>query len=251
MGIGEVVGIQVYANDAVVIREGTAPPVGDRTRGVITEFTRKARQRLAFVASNTSVVFRTMISLTYPKEYPRDGKRVKQDLRRFLGWLRRDTGGCEILWFLEFQQRGAPHVHIVTDYSLPSGYPARKDFRWRVSTTWWRVCGKLDPKHLAAGCRTERLRSLEGGKHYAVKYAMKMRQKVVPVDYRDVGRFWGYTVGVKPIPGARYDCTEDDVRGILEGQPYAPSDDKPVWRVLYNKADTVRAFVDTGLDRPR
>lgn len=246
--IGLVVGVELYANDAVVIRHGHAPHVEDHTRGDITVFSDKARARLAFVANNTTVTFRTMITLTYPKEYPRDGSIVKKDLRRFLAAWRAYTRGANHLWFLEFQRRGAPHVHILTDYPCPPGRPARKNLRLWVANKWYDVCGQLDPKHLLAGTRTERLRSPEGGAHYAVKYASKMRQKSVPEDYRNVGRFWGHTRAVRPEPILTFDCSEQDLREALVGEPYEPPTDRPLWRVLYNKAGCIAGVAVAGLD---
>ncbi|GAG78505.1 unnamed protein product, partial [marine sediment metagenome] len=78
--IGNVVGIEIYNSDVVVKREGYAPAVKDRTRAPIREFSKKSRQRLAFVASNTECVFKTMITLTYPRVFPGDGRVVKAHL---------------------------------------------------------------------------------------------------------------------------------------------------------------------------
>lgn len=240
--IGNVVGIEIYSSDVVVKREGCAPAVKDRTRAPIREFSKKSRQRLAFVASNTDVVFRTMITLTYPGQYPHDGKAVKKHLNRFLLWFKRDTGKVSVLWFLEFQARGAPHVHILADRMVPSNEQERSGLRLRVSSAWYRIVGSGDLRHLAAGTRTERLRSLEGGRRYAVKYAMKMKQKVVPELYRNVGRFWGCTRDVPPKPLDEIRCTEDDIRGILESTSDYYREDKPLSRVLYNVAGLFDAY---------
>lgn len=37
----------------------------------------------------------------------------------------------------------------------------------------------------------ENVRAEDGAKRYALKYALKTKQKAVPPDYQDVGRFWG------------------------------------------------------------
>lgn len=247
--IPPIVGVTKYKSDLVIKRaEGTAQQ-GGGTREEVTEFSRHSRARLAFVASNTDVVFKSMITLTYPANYPRDGARVKRDLRTFLTALRRYTHGCELLWFLEFQKRGAPHVHILYDCHLPGKRADLKNFRQWVAYKWYKVCGELDPKHLYAGTRTEALRSPEGGAHYAVKYAGKMEQKTVPEDYRNVGRFWGHTKGVKPTPVAHYRCTEDDVRGLLEGWQYAPDPERPVYHTLYNCAERLDRHLNPQLDK--
>jgi len=246
--IGNVTGIEIYRSDVVVKREGYAPAVKDRTRAPIREFSKKSRQRLAFTAANTDVVFRSMITLTYPRDFPSDGRLVKRHLNRFLQWFKRDSGGVSLLWFLEFQRRGAPHVHILSDRMVPRGVEDRRGLRFRVSASWYRIVDSGDIRHHAAGTRTERLRSLEGGRRYAVKYAMKMKQKVVPEAYQNVGRFWGCTRDVPPKPLDVIRCTEDDIRGILENYSEYYREDKPLSRVLYNVGSLFDAYRSGELD---
>lgn len=235
--LGPIIGMEVYANDVVVRRSGSSPNVKEQTRGEIMEFSKASRRRLAFVASNTAVKFRTMITLTYPKQFPGDGIEVKVHLNRFLLWLQKDIGKCSYLWFLEFQQRGAPHIHMFVDYPLPRSREETRDLRFRVSTMWYRAVGSRDPKHLAAGTRTERIRKQRGAARYAVKYAQKMRQKLVPAEFRNVGRFWGASRDVKPEPIGSFACSEEEIRAELEEWEFAPSADRLVYRVLYNQAD--------------
>lgn len=247
--LGDVLGVQVYKKDVVVHRAAIAHKTVPTVRGEITEFSLQSRRRLAFVACNTSVTFRTMITLTYPAEFPKDGRQVKKNLHAFLTWLQRDTNKCSILWFLEFQARGAPHVHILTDYPIPLDPDGRRGFRFRVSATWYRVCGKLDPKHLAAGTRTERIRKKDGGPRYCCKYAAKMHQKTVPPEYRNVGRFWGCSRDVPPTEPELIRCTEDDIRGVLDGWQYKPGEDRPVYRVLFGCASLFRDCRATEIDK--
>jgi len=246
---GQIVAIEIYKQDVVVKREGlnkTPPP---STRGKVTEFSQASRKRLAFVASNTPVQLRTMITLTYPAEYPSDGKAVKLQLRQFLDWLSKETGGCEYLWFLEFQARGAPHFHILTDWPLPRDRDHKVMWYARIAQKWYEIVDSGDFKHRLAGTRTETLRSADGGARYAVKYAQKMRQKHVPENYQNVGRFWGHTRAVKPTPLETHRATEDDVRGMLEGWKYEPPAHVPVWRVLYNQAGWATEYINGAVDK--
>jgi hypothetical protein len=250
--LGRVRGVALYRRDAVVKREGCGANVQPSKRGVVTEFTEASRRRLAFVANNTECAFRTMITLTYPKVYPNDGCVCKSHLRAFLQAFRRFTGGASYLWFLEFQRRGAPHFHILTDYPLPRDAHKRKSIQRWVSQRWYRVTGEKDPLHLIAGTRVERLRSPEGGAHYAVKYATKMEQKAVPREYANVGRLWGASRDVKPQPYYELDCTEDAIRDALQGQPYQPPVDRPLYHVLYNKAACIaEAWIDSETESGR
>jgi hypothetical protein len=246
---GQIVGVELYANDVVVKRQALNRTPPKSPRGTVKEFSKASRRRLAFVASNTEVPFRTMVTLTYPSEYPSDGPTVKGHLREFLTWFQKETGGCEYLWFLEFQKRGAPHFHILTDWPLPRDRDNKLLWYGKVAGRWYIIVGSGDIKHLQAGTRTEKLRKPEGGRFYAVKYAQKCRQKKVPPEYQNVGRFWGHTRAVKPQVKAQYRCTEDDVRGALEGWKYEPPSNLPVWRVLYNQADWFRQYIDGDLDK--
>lgn len=231
--LGDVQGVTLYQNDVVVRRSGGHRNSEPPPRGDVVEFSYKSRQRLAFIAANTAVRFRTMITLTYPADYSQDGELVKSQFQAFLTFCRRDFGKPNYLWFLEFQKRGAPHFHLVIDWPFPRDRRLASAVRFRVSATWYRIVGSQDPKHLAAGTRVEGLRSAQGGARYAVKYAFKMRQKMVPKPYQNVGRFWGCSRAVIPQPVAILNCTEDDVRGVLQDWEYAPKDDQDLYKVLY------------------
>jgi hypothetical protein len=130
-----------------------------------------------------------MITLTYPREFETDGKEVKRHLNLFLKRFDRKYGHY-YLWFLEFQQRGAPHYHILSTFA-----DVAIDKLW-LSSAWYEIVGSGNRDHLLAGTRVERLR--KPGARYAVKYAYKMRQKSVPTEYQNVGRFYVYSTAVKP-----------------------------------------------------
>jgi ribosomal protein L19E len=248
MGIGDIVGVYIYRSDALVVRLGEAPMLPEHTRGVITRWTRTSRRRLAFVANNTDVHFRTMITLTYPREYPCDGRVVKRHLNAFLTQVRREWKGAYYLWFLEFQKRGAPHFHILLDYPLERNKDAKRSTYRRISRVWYNIVDSGDVRHLHAGTRVERLRSEDGGRRYAVKYAQKLRQKIIPDKIRDVGRLWGCSRAVTPVAREFYLCTEEELRERLKEWKHAPGPERPVYRVLYNQGDGLRDHFASGLD---
>lgn len=180
--------IHIYNHDVVLKFKTRKKKTGGREKNKgIQKYSNASGKRLAFVANNTAVVFKTMITLTYPNKWERDGREVKRHLNMFLNSLRRKN--LEYLWFLEFQKRGAPHYHILID-----GY-CDKDY---VAQRWYEIVDSGDEKHLKAGTRVEALRSHRGGAHYATKYAMKRVQKTPPKQYSNVGRFWGHSKKVKP-----------------------------------------------------
>jgi hypothetical protein len=128
-----------------------------------------------------------MCTLTYPGEFPMDGRTVKRHLdcfvkRAFRYWVDgSEPKSC--FWFLEFQQRGAPHFHLFINFHIPVELVAQ----W-----WYEIVGSEDERHLLAGTRIEALRSGRYGTvSYATKYAAKIEQKLVPPNFVNVGRFWG------------------------------------------------------------
>lgn len=153
---------------------------GGGRRQAISSFTRASARRLLFTARNFPSLA-VMLTLTYPREFPADGRLVKNHWRRMRQWLVRQ--GCPVgLWFLEFQNRGAPHFHVFI--------PSHVD-KVKVAEAWFRIVGSGDERHLLAGTRVERLRMPHAAGSYAAKYAAKSAQKEVPENYENVGRFWG------------------------------------------------------------
>jgi hypothetical protein len=186
--------IQLFANDVIVGYRRGAKNTPEPGRESVGEFSRKSRSRLAFVANNTSVQFLSIVTLTYPADFPDDGELVKRHLRNMLMRFRRKYQAIEYLWFIEFQKRGAPHFHI-----LLSTEKLNRDW---LSASWYIICAGCDPdpRHLAAGTNWALVRSPGGLRRYAVKYAAKIYQKAVPLAYQSVGRFWGHSRGVAPKP---------------------------------------------------
>jgi hypothetical protein len=145
----------------------------------------------------TTVEYTHMVTLTYPEEFPTDGGKCKEHLRRFLQEVQREykrtsafkrdptskTSWHSSFWFLEFQKRGAPHFHIFTNWA-----PSKS---W-VSLRWYEIVASKEEDHFKAGTRVEKL---HGGKQatvsYASKYAAKLIQKIAPVGFDNLGRWWG------------------------------------------------------------
>ena len=237
--------IQVYKNDLVVKYRGVRRAdtddsyVNESVRGDVVKFSDKSLRRLAFVASNTSVDFDVMVTLTYPGEFPTDGKRVKANLNAWLTWLRGEFDGVSYLWFLEFQKRGAPHFHVL----IANGFKVSGDIKRDVSERWYRIVGSGDERHLVAGTRVEKVREKDGARRYAVKYAQKAEQKTVPDEYRSVGRFWGHSRDVKPEAiGSIGVDSRDGVKAIVGDWEYKDVIDGRNVSVLYNAAEKLDRY---------
>jgi hypothetical protein len=177
-------------------------------RGAISELSDAARDRLANRAWSLTAEGHepeVMVTLTSPANWREvyaaegvsGGRLLKAHLEAFrkrLGRFLEARGvvSWSALWFLEFQQRGAPHVHVLV-FGCKLDEPVRRSLRSWCGRAWSSVVGNPDlvelGKHRRAGTQVARMKAKHFG--YAVKYATKTEQKVVPEDFRDVGRFWG------------------------------------------------------------
>jgi hypothetical protein len=179
------------------------------TRGCITELSKKARGRLAAMGYELQAlgyIPELMVTLTYPGKWipvASSGRMVKGHLQTFRKRLERYLSKYNIspsaLWFLEFQERGAPHLHLILWGGL--SVLNKKNLKAWVSRNWAAVVNHSDLierwKHEKAGTQVAKMRRPHFG--YAVKYATKMEQKVVPAEFSDVGRFWGVWNVEKPV----------------------------------------------------
>lgn len=194
-------------------------------RSNIVGMSKKSLIRLMFVMQCTSVELGTMLTLTYPKIFPKSGQTVKKDINVIAQKIRRL--GWSYVWFLEFQERGAPHVHFLLSPDVVTPY-MRADFGlfWttRIATSdWWQRGCKEDDyvkevlKMARVNCHDLTFLPMDkkdGAKRYATKYAAKEKQKQVPAMFESVGRFWGMSRDVSP-EGIPFDVTEEEVEEWL------------------------------------
>ena len=152
-----------------------------------------------------------MVTLTYPADWltvAPDGKTVKKHLKAFRKRWERAWGlPLLALWKLEFQRRGAPHVHLFT--IVPDGRTAEgKHFREWLSAAWAAIVAHPDPeeyrRHQLAGTGVDYAAGLRSSdpRRIAVYfskhglYAAKGYQNEVPAEWQEPGkgpgRFWGY-----------------------------------------------------------
>lgn len=163
-----------------------------------------------------------MVTLTYPGDWrgsAPDGRTVKRHLEQFRKRWERKWGPLVGVWKLEFQQRGAPHLHLYVARPV-SGRDA--DFRRWVSEAWFEVVGSGDIRHLRAGTGVDRqfcARAVDVrrlctyfSKHNS-KYSGKSEQNEVPAGFYDVGRFWGVWGMEKAVE--RVELTRGDYHQVV------------------------------------
>ena len=206
-----------------------APPLLGRKEKPIVKLSTKSLSRLAFTVLNAEKEFLTMQTLTYPEIFPADGKEVKKHLNALLTYQGRHIGEMSYLWFLEFQKRGAPHIHIMTTYPKPTE-KQRKQFAniWAGIIAWVIEDQQKVYKVHSHEKAWEEIRSKHGAAGYVLKYALKTSQKTVPKAYSNVGRFWGCSRDVIPNPIMTHDTNDRQVRAFLLDMGYEVGN----WEVL-------------------
>ena len=192
----------------------------DSTGSVITEWSRKSRSAMCrtFAELDYSPLVESgripaMVTLTYPGDWETvapDGASVKRHMVLWRKRFQREYGEpARYIWKLEFQRRGAPHIHLWMAPPISPGRSGRGFSQW-LSETWAQVVDHPDAeqkdRHRLAGtaidvrsglraCDPKRLAiyftkhsspSLHGDKEY---------QHIVPELWRQPGRgpgrFWG------------------------------------------------------------
>lgn len=171
------------------IQTGTVPK-----RGKIIGYSEKSKRRYRFLLRNTLKLWSHELQVSYPAEFPMNGKRVKRDIKLLKDSLEREYPGIAWTWRLGFQQeRGkkglgyAPHIHFLTD--------RRVDYKW-LAQRWFEIVGSGDPLHLKAGTHADKIRNVGKMINYMVTYMANDRETEVPEGFENVGRFWGVKRGI-------------------------------------------------------
>jgi len=189
--------IHLFNKDVKIFIPGPVANPNPVKRNSITVFSYSSCRRLLFVCRNSGQKIKSQISLTYHNKYPLDGQEVKKHLNTFLTSLRRKYPGINYLWVLEFQLRGAPHIHLFTDQKKKN-----KIFQRFVAQTWKRIVDPENQKLLKVHLHPKNFISwkMKDGKYLVKEYLAKSEQKHVPKEFQNVGRFWGNSKGMRPVP---------------------------------------------------
>lgn len=259
--VNPVVGIHKYPNGVLRIKrkskiKGRFTHEAGRQGKEIVKFSPKSMARLIATANATSVELRSMITLTYPSLFPKDGAVIKADMNHFLTMMR-DRGWGDYLWFLEFQKRGAPHFHILSTQKAISprmrirvaemwvGRMSKSEWLWiaamgeslATDECQWKLLSRVIAKaywFTLRGETWEYIRDANGARKYATKYAAKEYQKTPPDDFEGVGRFWGCSKGVTLGEGVYQPMGEKKLREYLASTEHATADWEVLPKYLFN-----------------
>ena len=177
-----------------------APPPPIREKNDIQSFSKNSRSRLIKLFAQTS--FRAyskmyFITLTYHDDFPQEFKAFKIQLDRFLKMLRRLDANLAWIWRLEFQERGAPHYHLILFWHKNSSKLSESTLRKWISEAWL--------KHKSCRCedcqrysvKLNEMDTFKKGFNYVCKYSAKIDLNSKPVSS---GRIWGYSNNLERTP---------------------------------------------------
>lgn len=224
------------------------------TRGRVADFSPKARARMtdSFRSMDYSPLFEdgdfpALVTLTAPGDWesvfptPRAFKdKVKLFKKEYLRTYGRNIVG---VWKMEFQKRGAPHLHVLMTPPRGRARGTGESFRDWASKTWARICNAKGAEayadHLARGVDI----SWEDGQRYSdpkriavyfdkhAGYHEKDYQNVMPqlwvsaiADGEPGATYWGYwqlskmteTIELTRTPGARMRRASRQDAGFVE-----------------------------------
>jgi len=142
-----------------------------RMRKLLSSIKRKAHE-------NTGGLF---LTLTYHRSQP-TGEDVKRHLHAFVQRLRRKWSGSKwsLVWRLEYQKRGAPHLHFLI-------WGIRYERKEWFKRCWHEITGERSQHHAQMGAWVERMPSGSKLSSYVSKYMAKSGG--TPDGWQ--GRIWG------------------------------------------------------------
>jgi hypothetical protein len=136
-----------------------------------------------------------MVTLTYPggaepELVAGSGVAMKKHMEAWKERLRRHVGAPRGLWKMEFQRRGAPHLHLWLE--RPAGVSVLA-LKLLMAQCWVGVVGSSSKAHRRHGVKVEEWIGNPGRyvAAYTVRDSRKEYQHRVPAGWQHPGRFWG------------------------------------------------------------
>lgn len=216
--------VEVYAKHVRIKRPCHVVPARPSKRGKVNGLSPRASRRMRWAIENTPILTAPgamFICLTYPAEWPKNGRVVKRHLDVF-GKRCRRIGAC-FAWALEYQTRGAPHYHLLARF--PIDWDVVRVQKW-VALNWFEVVGSGDEKHLRAGTSAEVVNNAECAGWYISHYLGKEYQKTIPEGVTLPGRMWGMIGCKTPKPEVlRFtEASRDGIELVKNIRRWATSD---------------------------
>ena len=156
------------------------------TRGKVNGLSKKSRRKLFnYILRLENRPGFYFVTLTYSKDYDTNYETWKKQLHRLYSSLLYHYPKMGFLWKLEFQQRGAPHFHLLM--YVPS-IPERQELRDLIRNSWYRIVGIKSKSFRQWGTDVKEVKDIKGSGFYLAMYQTK--DTYIPEDMK-TGRMWG------------------------------------------------------------
>lgn len=199
--------VRIYEHSVEVERpkpEDWTPPAPPEKRGEVTEFSRKSRRRLIqkmMKVESSRLSDPVFLTLTWHEEWEADHDLVQSQLNAFLQAVRRKWDDYEYIWRLEFQKRGAPHIHMILWRSAGSKPLDANDVEEWASEVWHRITEEPSAHHEEYGADCRQIDSWREASAYVSKYCAKIEDRP-EVEY--TGRRWAASQSLPTDPVSSY-----------------------------------------------
>lgn len=160
---------------------------GGGERGEIEVFSAASRYRLFRQLHQLEFRTVTFITLTYPNIYPENPRVYKANLKEWRRRFEKVYGKIPAIWRLEFQERGAPHFHVMY---LDMGFVPVYDlcYLWKSVTHTYDMAHEVNGVDLKLITDNTQQRLIA---FYLSKYIAKVDSRGQKDAKKNVGRWWG------------------------------------------------------------
>jgi len=189
---------------------------------------------------------RWFVTLTFHNEIPNSQSTMKKIIDKFNKRLHRVNFFLDYVWKLEYQKRGAPHLHYLLLFPKRLSYKSRTQLASIIQRAWIECVGDNDElfKRLSVNIRQV------GNNNKTVNYLMKYIDKLDDETHEhNLGRFWAISKGLIQNPLRVINCDEhffENFRQILLfyiKDKYKLDDDE-FHRIALNNSFEVQIYKD-------
>lgn len=171
-----------------------------RKRGNVHVFSHSSRFRLFVLLSkvdNRNFRYPKFLSLTWHYGFTKKGFNAQCTIHAFFSQLNRHFPGCNYIWRLEMQKRGAPHFHLILFPPIDFEEKQNISLIQFINDTWHRLADPFSKAHEKFGAKVTEIKNYRHACSYLSKYIAK-EDETIDCKYR--GRRWGNSKNITPQP---------------------------------------------------
>ena len=156
---------------------------------------------------------RWFVTLTFHNQIPNSQIALKKIIDKFNKRINRRNLFIDFVWKLEYQKRGAPHLHYLLLFPGRVSYNERTHLAGSIRNAWIECVGDNDElfKRLSVDIRQV------GNNNKTVSYLMKYLDKLDDEEHEhNLGRFWAVSSGLVQDPLRIIKCDENFYQKIRD-----------------------------------